>query len=690
MKRFVTIILLWGLLSTGFALEKVIFDTDMNGDVDDVGALAMLHALANLGEAEILACMTSNPGAYVCECVDVVNTYYGRQDIPIGALRGSNSDGYYTKALADAFPHDATRNELPEPVPLYRKILAEQEDSSVTIVSVGFLPNLGQLLRSEPDEFSELNGLDLVAKKVKLWSCMGGVFPSGSEYNLTNQFPDEAKYAIDNWPTRIIFTGWEIGKEILTGFEVHKLLKNSPAALGYKLYYCGWAFDGNPYYAWYNGHYSWDQTAVLIGVRGYEQYWDTVEQGYNAINADGANAWQSSPDKDHAYVTPKMPEQEIAAIIDELMNQPPIGAHFYTSGTVGWLPYQVDFNASISNAGEHDIQSYNWDLGNGESSNEVQVSTTYQQAGIFPVKLSIIDDAGNSFETSDTITVSDPVFSPVSYYGNALNYESKNNELWSTKTDSGDLRYFLRNAPRRQDDPFDGFSFIKDSTFSDFTLTFTVRSGEDWEINRSPDYRIIWGFVDDENYTYTQMSKRTARLMAYANGTRTNLDRSAIPGMPDDDYHRITVIRAGETVSILVDGELFVRSTDPVLATTGAIGFGSRSDAVFFDDIHVSRIATAIQGKTLFNHPEKMTLAQNYPNPFNPSTTMHYFLPKSDKVTLDVYNIAGQKVDNLVDGWQQSGEHIITWHAFGQPAGVYYYTLRSDGLSMTRKMIFLP
>ena len=127
------------LPSTG--AEKIIFDTDMNGDVDDVGALAVLHALANNGEAEILACMSSNPGPFISECIDVINTYYGRPDIPIGALRGSRDNGYYTKALADAFPHDATQVSLPEPVHLYRQLLAQQNDSTVTIDSVGYLPN---------------------------------------------------------------------------------------------------------------------------------------------------------------------------------------------------------------------------------------------------------------------------------------------------------------------------------------------------------------------------------------------------------------------------------------------------------------------------------------------------------------------------------------------------------------------
>ena len=67
---------------------KVIFDTDMAGDVDDVGALAVLHAMADLGEAEILAVGISSRNEDVGPVVDAINTWYGRPDIPIGYQRG--------------------------------------------------------------------------------------------------------------------------------------------------------------------------------------------------------------------------------------------------------------------------------------------------------------------------------------------------------------------------------------------------------------------------------------------------------------------------------------------------------------------------------------------------------------------------------------------------------------------------
>src|SRR3954467_13772084 len=87
---------------------KIIFDTDMDSDCDDVGALAVLHALADNGEADILATVVSTPTAWPPPCVDAINTYYARPDLPIGCPKkgGGNKPSKYARAIADKFPQD--------------------------------------------------------------------------------------------------------------------------------------------------------------------------------------------------------------------------------------------------------------------------------------------------------------------------------------------------------------------------------------------------------------------------------------------------------------------------------------------------------------------------------------------------------------------------------------------------------
>jgi len=80
-------------------------------------------------------------------------------------------------------------------------------------------------------------------------------------------------------------------------------------------------------------------------------------------------------------------------------------------------------------------------------------------------------------------------------------------------------------------------------------------------------------------------------------------------------------------------------------------------------------------------------LYQNYPNPFNPLTTIKYSLPKSDFVTIKIYNLAGQEIETLINRHQTSGEHQAKWIAEGFPSGIYFYRLQAGECSETKKLI---
>jgi hypothetical protein len=80
-------------------------------------------------------------------------------------------------------------------------------------------------------------------------------------------------------------------------------------------------------------------------------------------------------------------------------------------------------------------------------------------------------------------------------------------------------------------------------------------------------------------------------------------------------------------------------------------------------------------------------LMQNYPNPFNPSTTIEYVVRHDSHAVLKVYNLLGQQVRTLVDGWISTGQHKISVDTSGLPSGVYVYTLSTDGILSSKKMI---
>ncbi|MCK4448543.1 MAG: T9SS type A sorting domain-containing protein, partial [Candidatus Marinimicrobia bacterium] len=88
------------------------------------------------------------------------------------------------------------------------------------------------------------------------------------------------------------------------------------------------------------------------------------------------------------------------------------------------------------------------------------------------------------------------------------------------------------------------------------------------------------------------------------------------------------------------------------------------------------------------------TLCQNYPNPFNPSTTINFEIPGSELVTLEIYNVLGQKVATLINDNLESGYHSVEWngltdHNESLPTGVYFCKLTFGESSKTSKMVLL-
>jgi inosine-uridine nucleoside N-ribohydrolase len=300
---------------------KIIFDSDLGPDYDDVGALAFLHAMADSGKVEILATLSSNKNELVAPSIEVINNYFNRSGLAIGAPKsaGANlgSSQHWADSIVAKYPHTInSTSESPDAVTVYRKILQNQPDSSVTIVTVGFLTNLFNLLKSEPDDISTLPGNELVRKKVSRLVSMAGWFPQGREFNI---FIDSvsSKYVCENWPGKIIFTGFEIGKEIFTGLRlIESPVKNSPVKDVFRISIPLSEEDRN-------GRMSWDETAVLIAVYGTEGFFDT-RRGTIIVSPDGSNSWKDDSEGKHQFVVQKMPVPEITRFIEDRMMHNPL------------------------------------------------------------------------------------------------------------------------------------------------------------------------------------------------------------------------------------------------------------------------------------------------------------------------------------------------------------------------------
>jgi hypothetical protein len=318
-------IALLGMLAFSGAVSAapvpIIFDTDMDSDCDDAAALAMLHALADKGEAQILGTMVSSKFEWSAPCVDAINTYFKRPDLPIGVphspspkLQGSK----YAQQIAREFPHDMKPfAQAPDATPIYRKLLANQADGSVVIVTVGDVTNIRYLLESKPDEISPLDGTELCKRKVKQWVCMGTRYPSDMDTGRWGNFkidPESTVKAIANWPGLITFTGGqEFAQSLATGKRLIELPKENPVRRVYELY-----FDGTV-----KERHSADQIAVYVAIRGSGAPWKLVKEGYNFIFPDGRHEWRETPDNPNQEYISALADgthpKEVAALMEELM-----------------------------------------------------------------------------------------------------------------------------------------------------------------------------------------------------------------------------------------------------------------------------------------------------------------------------------------------------------------------------------
>lgn len=299
---------------------NVIFDTDIGPDYDDVGAIAMLHAFADSGQANILATVASSKYAGVAPVLSVFNTYFGRPDIPIGVPKGNAVTDRDTQKWSDTiiakYPHKIKSNaDVPESVEIYRQVLAKQPDKSVTIVTVGFLTNMANLLDSKPDKYSNLSGKELVSRKVKRLVSMAGKFPEGREYNVHRDSTASIK-TFENWPTEIVFSGFEIGQKVKTGLPLiaNNSIQNSPVKDVFRISIPKAQEDKE-------GRMSWDQTAVLVGVKGVEPYY-TLKPGRIVTLPSGNNRWDAGK-KGHFYLVEKMPVAKVTELINTLMMHQP-------------------------------------------------------------------------------------------------------------------------------------------------------------------------------------------------------------------------------------------------------------------------------------------------------------------------------------------------------------------------------
>ena len=275
----------------GAQAVPLIFDTDMGNDVDDALALAMLHAMQSRGECRLLGVTVTKDNPWAPVFVDLVNTFYGRGQIPVGMVKGgvTPENSKMIQVPAERRREDGTLvyprrlasgAEAPEAVSLLRRLLSAEKDGSVVMVQVGFSTNLARLLDTPAD-------LELVRRKVKLLSVMAGNFAQPKpEFNVQKDTAS-ARKLFDQWPGEIVASGFEIGEAMK--FPAARIEKDFAWTPDHPVVDAYRAYMKMPY-----DRQTWDLTAVLYAVRPAGGYFDLSAPG--RITSDDAGRTSFRPD----------------------------------------------------------------------------------------------------------------------------------------------------------------------------------------------------------------------------------------------------------------------------------------------------------------------------------------------------------------------------------------------------------
>ncbi len=207
--------------------RKVILDTDIGPDCDDVGAIATLLSYAKDYNFEVIGICNCTSNMYGCGAVDAVCRYCGAENIPLGIYSKS---GFYDSDRADCIKYNKYLSEHFSPafiggtlrvmphVEFYRKLLSGCDDGEVMIISIGMFNNISDLLNSRGDEYSKLDGRELVARKVYSMVSMATVYPKGREFNVVCDY-EAARNVFENFPKNIYLSDFHTGFDVITGFE---------------------------------------------------------------------------------------------------------------------------------------------------------------------------------------------------------------------------------------------------------------------------------------------------------------------------------------------------------------------------------------------------------------------------------------------------------------------------------------
>lgn len=248
---------------------KVILDTDIGSDCDDAGALRILHSLADQGLCEIEAIVSSTSRRDGVAIIDAINRYCGRV-VPVGMVKSkkicdASPFGMYSRAVSWVYENSYRHSDAEDACVVLRRTLASATEP-VRLITIGAFVNIADLMKSAPDEFSPLNGMQLIEEKVLDMYSMAGLFRQPIGYNgFCSEKECNVMISLEDtltvfreFPKPIIYSPFEVGCQILIGKELLKMPDN-PVKMAYYVHNGG-------------AREAWDPVTVYAAVCGTDMF----------------------------------------------------------------------------------------------------------------------------------------------------------------------------------------------------------------------------------------------------------------------------------------------------------------------------------------------------------------------------------------------------------------------------------
>ncbi len=300
-------------------MKDIILVTDIGVDCDDAVALGIILNYHNQGKCNLIAIATSTSREGATATIKTICDYYG-VSVEIGRMFAPilecDKKNVYALDIMNKFVNKDVEEDN---VTIIRKKLA-QAKNKVTLVEIGPLTSLAQVLKSEADIYSSLDGIELVKSKVDKVYVMGGSFDQNfidkerkakPEWNILQDIKS-AKYAIENCPSEMFFLPFEAGVNVAS----KKGTTENPVWECMKIFAQKDNKDINGY-----SRSSWDPVTCMLAVEGCKGFYDISPLGKVSVNDDGLTVFSEGNDRMHRIYLIKDNFAEITNYINTLIER---------------------------------------------------------------------------------------------------------------------------------------------------------------------------------------------------------------------------------------------------------------------------------------------------------------------------------------------------------------------------------